>query len=156
MDINATLLGQMITFVIFVLITMKWIWPLFKQVLDAREKKIADGLAAASAGHRELERAGHQAREIVHTAKQQASTIVADSKQRANRILECAKEQADIEAERILAHGRSEIALEVSLAREKLRQKTVTLAVLGAEKILQRQLNERDSDKLLAEVVSKL
>lgn len=156
MDINATLLGQMITFALFVVITLKYIWPLFKKVLDERAQKIADGLAAAARGHHELAMADQQAQILVQAAKQQASNITATSLQRAQSIVEQAKAQARVEAERILASNRHEIAQEVQMARENLRQEVTKLAVLGAEKILRRHITQQDAEKLLADAMGEL
>lgn len=156
MDINATLIGQMITFALFVAITMKWIWPLFKKILDERAKKIADGLAAGAKGHRELEIAEHTAQEIIQNAKQQAAKILEESNHRGHTIVELAKEQARAETERILAHARADVQQEVQMARESLRREVAQLAVLGAEKILQRQINTTDAEKLLADVAAEL
>jgi len=155
-NINATLFGQMITFVIFVVITMKWIWPLFKKVLDERAKKIADGLAAAVKGVRDLEIAEHNANELVLTAKQRAAKIVEEASQRAHGMIEEAKEHARIEADRILQHARGDITQEVQAARENLRREVAGLAIKGAEKILQREINHQDAEKLVANVVAEL
>jgi F-type H+-transporting ATPase subunit b len=155
-DINATLLGQMITFTLFVVITMKWIWPLFKKVLDERAKKIADGLAAAAKGHRDLEIAEHKSNDIVQNAKQQAAKILEESNHRAHTIVELSKEQARVEAERIVAHAQVEVQQNAQTAREQLRREVVQLAILGAEKILKRQINAQDAEKLLADVPGEL
>ncbi len=152
MNINATLIGQIITFVIFMVIAMKWIWPLFKKILDERAKKIADGLAASRQGHRDLEIAEHKVQEMIDAAKQRAVKIVEDASARAHAMIDAAQNQARLEAEHILQHARNDVQQEIHTARENLRRDVARLAVLGAEKILQREINVKDSEKLLADV----
>ncbi len=156
MNLNATLLGQMITFLIFVGITMKWIWPLFKKILDERAKKIAEGLAAAEQGQRELEQADREMKTIISNAKVQAATVLERANKQAYDIVEDAKEQARKEAERLLIHAKLEIEQEAKAAREVLRQQVASLALAGAEKILTRTITANDSDKLVNDLVAGL
>jgi F-type H+-transporting ATPase subunit b len=156
MDINATLFGQMITFAIFVGITMKWIWPLFRTMLDERAKKIADGLAAAEQGHRSLDVAQKEAEALIDQAKQKANHMIQESVQRSQTIIDTAKAQAQTEFDRIVAQARNEIQQEEKMAKEKLRQEVVHLAVMGAEKILQREVNTNDAEKLIASTAARL
>lgn len=156
MNINATLLGQMITFIIFVLITMKYVWPLFKKVLDERAKKIADGLAAAQQGHREKEIAEVKSREVISEARQQAAKIVEQAHSRAHAMIEEAQQQARSEGERLLANARLEIVQARNAAQESLRKSAANLAIAGAERLLQRHINNDDADKMIDELVAEL
>jgi F-type H+-transporting ATPase subunit b len=156
MDINATLLGQMITFAIFVVITMKWIWPLFKNMLDERAKKIAEGLAASEQGHRDLELAKQASEALFNEAKQRANHVLQESNQRSQVIMDTAKAAAQVESERIVAQARHEIEQEETMAKEKLRREVVRLAVMGAEKILQREVNANDAEKIIASTAAEL
>lgn len=156
MNINATLLGQMITFLIFVGITMKWIWPLFIKVLDERAKKIADGLAASEQGHRELEIAERKRKTLLDEAKQKASVIVDEANTRAHSIVEEAKQQARQEAERLLERADADIQHAANHAREQLRGQVASLAVAGAERILQQQVDQKAANQLLDDLVTEL
>lgn len=156
MSINATLLGQMITFIIFVLITMKYVWPLFRKVLDERAKKIADGLAAAQQGHREKEIAEVKARETIAEARQQAAKIVEQANARVHNMIEEAQQQARQEGERLVANAKLEIVQEANAARETLRKDAASLAVAGAERLLQRNINNADADKMIDQLVAEL
>jgi F-type H+-transporting ATPase subunit b len=156
MDINATLLGQMITFALFVIITMKWIWPLFKNMMDERAKKVADGLAAAAQGHRDLEVAKQEVATLIDQAKQKANHILQESTQRSQVIMDTAKAQAKVESDRIVAQARNEIEQAEKMAKENLRREVVRLAVMGAEKILQREVNANDAEKIIASTAAGL
>ena len=156
MNINATLIGQLITFLLFVGITMKWIWPLFKGVLDERAKKIADGLAASEQGHRALEVAEVQTAELLQEAKQKAAGIVDEAHKRAQHIVEAAKEQARTEGARLLEIAQGEIQQEWQSAREQLRKQVVGIAVAGAERILQSQVDQKAANQLLDDLVAEL
>ncbi len=156
MNINATLIGQLITFLIFVGITMKWIWPLFKGVLDERAKKIADGLAAAEKGHRELEVAEKQRKALLADAKEKAASVLDEANQRAHHIVEEAKQQARAEGERLLAIAQSDIAQEVNSAREQLRKQVAGIAMAGAERILQQRVDEKAANQLLDDLIAEM
>lgn len=156
MSINATLLGQMITFLIFVGITMKWIWPLFVKVLDARAKKIADGLAAGEQGERDLEVAGRKRKELLDEAKQKAAGIVDEANKRAHHLVEEAKQQARQEGERLVEIAQSEIEQQANSAREVLRKQVAGLAVAGAERILQDNVDEKAANQLLDDLIMEL
>ena len=156
MNLNATLIGQSITFLVFVWFCMKYIWPPLTRALEERRRKIADGLAAAERGRHEQELAAKRAAEVIHEAKQQAADIIARAERRAAEIVEEAKAEARAEGERILAAARSEIEQEIHRAREELRRQVAALAVAGAERILEREVDERAHAKLLDELVAGL
>jgi F-type H+-transporting ATPase subunit b len=156
MNINATLIGQLITFLIFVGITMKWIWPLFKNVLDERAKKIADGLAAGEQGHRELEVAEKKRRTILADAKEKAASILDEANLRAHHIIEEAKQQARVEGERLIEIANADIEQQVTSAREKLRKQLANLAVTGAERILQHSIDEKAANQMLDDLITEL
>lgn len=156
MNINATLIGQMITFLIFVGITMKWIWPLFNNVLNERAKKIADGLAASAQGHRDAEIAEAQARQLVDDAKQKAHHIIDEANKRAQHLVEEGRAQARAEGERLVAMAQADIQQEVQTAREDLRKQVVNIAIAGAERILQEQIDQKAANHLLDDLVAEL
>ena len=156
MNINATLLGQMVTFALLVGFTMKYVWPPLLQALEERRKKIAEGLAAAERGRHEMELAEKRATSALKEAKNQAAEIVNLAQKRANALVDESKEAAKIEGERILANARSEIGRELENAKEDLRKEVSVLAVSAAEKILQREVDQNKHKEILAELGKQL
>ncbi len=156
MDINATLLGQLITFIILVWFTMKYVWPPITSAISEREKKIADGLEAAERGKRELELAEHKALDIVHEAKQSASHIVDLAHKRSVQLVDEAKENAREEGKRILEQANEEFEREVSQTKEALRMRLAGLAVAGATRIIKRNLDATAQANLLDDFIAEL
>ena len=156
MNINLTLIGQSITFALFVWFCMKFIWPPIMGALEARRKEIADGLAAAERGQHEQELAEKKAAEHLKDAKGQASDIITQAQKRANEIVDEAKGDARTEADRIKAGADAEIEQEINRAREHLRQEVVTLAISGAEKILKREVDKEAHASSLNELATQL
>ena len=141
MNINLTLIGQLLSFVVFVWFTMKYVWTPIMGALDTRRKGIADGLAAAERGQHEQELAEARAKDVLHGAKSQAAEIVSQAQKRAAEIVEEAKGDAREEGERLITAANAEIEQESNRAREHLREKVAELAVFGAEKILMKEIN---------------
>lgn len=156
MNINATLIGQFITFFVFVWFVMKYIWPFLINVLNERKKTIADGLAAAERGKNQQQIAEQNAAKVIHEAKKQASEILTKAEKRASEIVEEAKQVARVEGERIKTAANAEIEQEVSRAREQLRGQVVNLAVIGAGRVIQRELDEKTHDELLQDLVAQI
>ncbi len=156
MNINATLLGQAIAFVIFVWFCMKFIWPPLTKALQDRQKKIADGLAAAERGEQDKKLAQERATQEMKKAKAQAAEIIAQAQKRAGVIVEEGKGDARTEGERLLTAARAEIDLETNRAREQLREQVAKLAVAGAQKILQREIDAAANKDIVDSVVSQL
>ena len=156
MNINATLLGQMITFAIFVWFTMKFVWPMLESALEERKKKIADGLAAAEVGHKTLEKAENEARERLQKAKEHCEEIIFQTNKQAEKILEDAKKQSLQERNDIVASGHLQVEQAGKLARSELQSVVAGLVVDGAEKILSRSINVEDHSQLLDKVVKGL
>jgi F-type H+-transporting ATPase subunit b len=153
MNINLTLIGQLVSFVVFVWFTMKFVWRPIMAALEARRKEISDGLAAAERGQHEQELAKERAKESLHEAKQQAAEIVNQAHKRANEIIDEAKQDAKAEGARIMTAAHAEIEQEVNRSREALREKVAILVVSGAEKILQKEINA-DAHKDVVENVA--
>ncbi|MEW5942729.1 MAG: F0F1 ATP synthase subunit B [Pseudomonadota bacterium] len=156
MNINATLLGQTIMFIMFVWFCMKFVWPPIMTALASRQKQIADGLAAADRGKHELELAAKRATQELHTAKEKASEIIAQAEKRAAEVVEEAKNNAKTEGDRILAGAKAEIEQEVNRAKEALRQQVSELAVRGAEKILRREIDAKAHAEMLTAIANEL
>ncbi|RRQ21952.1 F0F1 ATP synthase subunit B [Thiohalobacter thiocyanaticus] len=156
MNFNATLIGQMIAFVVFVWFCMKYVWPPMMKALDERKKTIADGLAAAERGQREHELAEERARESLVEAKQQAQEIISRAEKRAAEIVEEAKADARTEGERMIAAARNELDQELNRVKEELRGQVVSIAVAGAEKVLEREVNEQTHNELLTKLAAQI
>ena len=156
MNINLTLIGQMITFAFFVLFCMKFVWPAITNAMEVRANKIADGLDAADRAMRDLELAQNKASEQLKEAKAEAAVLIDQANKRANQIVEEAKEQARSEGERLKAAAQAEIDQEINRAREELRGQVASLVYQGAEQILgasvDQQANKALVDKLAAQL----
>jgi F-type H+-transporting ATPase subunit b len=156
MNINLTLIGQTITFVIFVWFCMKFIWPPIMNALNERRKTISDGLAAAEQGQREREKGKMDANELVEEAKSQAQEIIARAEKRGAEVVTDAKSEARTEGERILNAARGEIEMEANRTREQLRVQVAQLAVSGAEKILAKEVDAKAHEKMLSDLADNL
>jgi F-type H+-transporting ATPase subunit b len=151
-NINATLLGQMIAFALFTWFCMKYVWPPMMAALTERQKKIAEGLDAASRAEHDLELAKQRVVEQLREGKDQAAAIIEQANRRGISIIEEAKEQARREVDRIKEGARAEIEQELMQAKEALRTQVAKLAVAGAERILQKAVN----DEVDAELIDRL
>jgi F-type H+-transporting ATPase subunit b len=140
-SINATLIGQMIWFALFIWITMKYVWPPLQKAMADRQQQIADGLAAGERGKHDLELASKRSADTIREAKEKAATIISEADKRAARIVEDAKEAARVEADKVYAGKIAELDQDTERARSALRDRVAELAVAGAEKILRREVN---------------
>ena len=156
MNLNATIIGQMIAFAIFVAFCMKYVWPPILAALEERTKKIADGLAAAERGRHEQELAEKRAQQVIHEAKDQANEIISQAQRRGNEIVDESKDTARVEGERILISAQAEIEQEANKAKDELRTQVGSIALAGAEKILGREIDKKSHTALLEELVSRI
>lgn len=156
MNINATLIGQTIMFALFVWFCMKFVWPPIMAALDARNKRIADGLAAAERGKNDLALAAKRSTELLREAKEKVAEIIALGDKRASEIVEEAKAQAKIEGERIVTAAKAEIEQEVFRAKEHLRTQVSAIALAGAGKILGREIDAKAHNDLLDKLVAEI
>jgi len=156
MNLNATIIGQIIAFAAFAWFCQALVWPPLIKALTERQKKIADGLEAASRAGKDLELAQERAAEMLRDAKTNASGIIDEAKKRANQIIDEAKDKAREEGLRIKAGAHAEIEQQVSQAREQLRQQVATLAVAGAEKILQNSVDAKAHSEMLNKLAASL
>ena len=156
MDINATLIGQMITFAIFIIFTMKFIWPPLMKALEARRKKIADGLAAAERGQHDFQVARHKAKEIVYEAKAQAAVIVEQANQRAHKIDAAAREEARQHSDRMKQAATAEIEQQRLEAQQALREQVADLVVQGTERLLKKNIDKAANEALLKDLVKEM
>ena len=156
MSINATLIAQMIVFLILVWFTMKLVWPPIVKALDDRAKKIADGLSAADKAKAELQNANKRVEEQLSAARTDATQRLADAERLAQSMVEEAKGRASDEGAKIIASARAEAEQESLKAREALRAQVAELAVKGAEQILRREVNAGVHAELLGRLKAEL
>jgi F-type H+-transporting ATPase subunit b len=156
MNLNATLFAQAAVFALFIWITVKFIWPHMLNIIETRQKTIADGLAAAEQGRRSLEMSTRQADDAVRDARGRAQEIIAQAEKRAAQLVDEARNVAKEEGNREKAAAKAEIQQEVTRAREQLRDRVASLAVAGAEKILRREVDTKAHGALLESIKSQL
>lgn len=156
MNINFTLIAQAFAFAVLIWFTVKFVWPPLLKAIEARQKEIADGLAAAADGRNALEVAAKKSEVTLTEAKQKASEIIAQAEKRGTQIIEEAKGNAKVEGDRIIAGAKAEIEQEVNRAKEGLRAQVSTLAIAGAEKILRKEINTKAHSELLAKLAAEL
>ena len=156
MNINATLIAQTIMFILFVWFCMKFVWPPIMQALSDRKKQIADGLAAGERGKQELEQASKSDADEMLVAKQKAAEILAQAEKRSSQVVEEAKGLAQEEGDRIVSMAKAEVEQEIVRAREALRQNVADLAVAGAAKILDREVDAKAHADLLKNIKAEL
>ena len=149
MNLNLTLIAQAVSFALFIWFTVKFVWPPMLRAIEARQKTIADGLAAAEQGRRSLESSTRQAEDAVREARARAAEIIAQAEKRAAQMIDEARGAAREEGSREKAAAQAEIEQAVMRAREQLRDQVASLAVAGAEKILRREVDAKAHADLL-------
>jgi F-type H+-transporting ATPase subunit b len=149
MNLNMTMWIQSLVFLILAFVTMKFIWPPMIAAIAERQKKIADGLAAADKGERSLAEARSNATVILKDAHAQASKIIEQANRRSNELVDEARGTAITEGQRLIGDARQEVALESGRAREQLRREVASIAVAGASKLLGREIDARAHAELL-------
>lgn len=156
MDINATILGQVVAFAIFVWFCMKFVWPPLTKAMHERQEKIAHGLQAADQAGKDLDLAKEKAAETLREAKHQAAALIEQANKRANQLVEEAKEQARVEGERLKHSAQTEIEREVNRAKDMLRAQVAALSIAGAEKILAASVDQAAHGKMLEQLAAEL
>jgi F-type H+-transporting ATPase subunit b len=155
-NINLTLIVQMIVFAMLIFITMKWIWPHILKAMDERTQKIAQGLAAAEKGEQALAEARGNADAIIREARERATQIIDQAQHRAGEIVEAAKGTANTEGARLVAAAHQQIELDTSHARESLRREVAGIAVGAASKLLGREIDARAHADLLDQLATQI
>jgi F-type H+-transporting ATPase subunit b len=156
MNLNATMFIQGLVFLILAWVTMKFIWPPLITALEERQKKIAEGLAAAEKGEKSLMDAKSAANELIKEARVQATKIIEQANRRSSEVIEEARGTAIAEGQRLLADAHQEVALESSRAREQLRREVATIAVVGASKLLGREVDAKAHADLLEQLAVEI
>jgi F-type H+-transporting ATPase subunit b len=155
-NINLTLIVQMIVFALLVWAVMKWLWPVILSAMDERQRRIAQGLAAAEEGERELAEARGKADTIIREARERANQIIDHAQHRANELIEAAKGTASSEGARIIAAAQQQIELDTTRAKESLRREVAGIAVDAAAKLLDREIDTRTHADLLDKLAAQI
>ena len=156
MNLNATMFVQSIVFLILAWVVAKFVWPPVMGALDARARKIAEGLAAADQGKQAMAAAEKRVQVELASARDEGAKRIADAEKRAQMVADEIKANAQAEADRIIAQARAEAEQQMSKAREELRSQVATLAVAGAEQILKREVNAAAHADLLNQLATEL
>ncbi len=156
MNINATLLGQAIAFIIFVWFCMKYVWPPIMSAIEERQKEISKGLQAAERAEKDLALAKSNASDKLKEAKRTATELIEQANKRKAQIVDEAREEAQVERQKILAQAEAELEAERNRARDDLRKQVAILAVAGAEKILARSIDMEAQKDILDDITAKL
>ncbi len=156
MSINATLIGQMITFTLLVWFTMKYVWPPIMQALEERKKKIAEGLAAAERGQEEMDLAEKKAKSVLKEAKDQSAEIVNLAQKRANELVEESKDNAKKEGERLILAANAQIEHDMQKAQDELKEEVSELALKAAEQILNSEVDKSKHQDMVDKIADGL
>jgi F-type H+-transporting ATPase subunit b len=155
-NINLTLIVQMIVFMLLIWFTMRFVWPMILGAMNERETRIANGLAAAENGERALAEARSGADAIVREVRERAREIIDHAQHRANEMIEEAKGAASAEAARLVAAAQQQIQLDTARARESLRREVAGIAVRAASKLLAREIDARKHADLLDQLAAQI
>ena len=156
MNVNLTLVVQMVIFVLLIWFTMKVVWPMILGPMQERERRIAQGLAAADQGREELSKAHGSAETIIREARERANQIIDQAQVRANALVEDARGSAVTEGQRLVSAAQQQIALEATRARESLRKDVARLAVSAAGKLLEREIDPQAHADLISKFSSQI
>jgi F-type H+-transporting ATPase subunit b len=155
-NINLTLIVQMLVFITLIWFTMTFVWPIILGAMEERSKKIAQGLAAADQGEQALAQARERADDIVREARERATQIIDNAQHRASDLVDQAKGTASTEGQRLVAAAQQQIELEASRAREMLRREVAQIAVQAASKLLQREIDPRAHADLISKLATQI
>jgi F-type H+-transporting ATPase subunit b len=155
-NINLTLIVQMVVFIALIAFTMKFVWPIIIGAMEERSKKIALGLAAGEKGQQELAQARTNADAIIREARERATQIIDHAQHRANEVIDQAKGTATTEGQRLVAAAQQQIDLEATRARESLRKEVAQLAVSAASKLLEREIDPRAHADLISKLAAQI
>lgn len=155
MDINLTLIGQVGTFLVFWWFVNKYIWPIFSKIATERQQKIATGLSMADSARTKLQAAEQESQDVIAHAKNQATEIVTRAQTQANQMIETAREDAKKAGEQEAIQARARIEQEKRQAYLELKNQLSALVIEGAEKVVGREINAKDHEKLLQELTEK-
>jgi F-type H+-transporting ATPase subunit b len=155
-NLNASLFAEMFAFFLFVWAVMKWVWPVLLAAMDAREKTIADGLAAGERGKQDLAKAHDEAGVILKDARGKAAEAVNVANQQASHLLEEARKESQAERQRQVEAAKAEIQMELNRAKDALRSEVAKVALSAAERIIEREIDAKAHKALLDELAGQI
>jgi F-type H+-transporting ATPase subunit b len=155
-SLNLTLITQIFVFGLLVWFTMKFVWPIILGAMDERAKRIADGLAAAEKGQKDLAQSKTKSEEVIREARARAVQIEDQARHRANELIDQAKTAAIAEGERLMASAQQQIQLESTRAREDLRKQVAVLAVAAASKLVEKEIDAKTHSDLLNKLATQI
>ena len=156
MSLNLTLFTQIFVFGLLVLFTMKFVWPMILRAMDERAKRIADGLAAAEKGQKDLAQSKTRSEELIREARTRAVQIEDQARHRAGELIDQAKGAAIAEGERLIVAAQQQIQLEATRAREELRRQVAALAVLAASRLVEKEIDPKTHADLLNKLAAQI
>ncbi len=156
MNITVTLIGQMIAFILLIWFVNKVLWGPLSKIMNDRQARISDGLAAADKGKHELEMAEKRAKDVLKDAKNKAADVIAQADKRAGEIVEEAQNTAKAEGARIVQAAQADIDRQVNQAKEQLRTQVSAIALSGAERILKREIDAKTHNDLLKDLAAQI
>ncbi len=156
MDINITLIIQMLVFAAFVWFTMTFVWPPLSKAMEERQEKIADGIAAGERGRKELELAQSRVKQDLRDAKAKAAQIIDDANKQASNIIEQARAQAREDQQKIAKQGKDQLDQAIFKARGQLKHEVVELAMLAAERIIDKSLDKSSNEAIVNKMLEEI
>ena len=153
---NGTLIGEMISFAILIWFCVHFIWPHLNKAIEERQVKIAEGLNAAERAHAELREADTKVAAEIKLARQQAGEIIDRAQHQANQIIDKARVEAIVEINRLKATAQDDIASMAQRARDQLREQVGALALQGASRIVQREVDASTHKLLLDQLAAEI
>lgn len=151
-----TIVGQALTFLLFIWVTMKFVWPPLTQAMEERRRKIAEGLAQSEEAEKALDKANAEAEEVIRDARRKAGEIIEQASQRGNQLVEQAKEEAIAERDRQVQAAEAEIRQATNQAREALRERLAELAIAGAGRVIEKEIDETRHREMLDKLAADL
>jgi len=151
-----TIVGQALTFLLFIWVTMKFVWPPLVQAMEERRRKIAEGLAQSEEAEQALDKANAQAEEIIREARRKAGEIIEQASQRGNQLVEQAKQDAISERDRQVQAAEAEIRQATNQAREALRASVAELAIAGAGRVIESEIDDKRHREMLDKLAAEL
>jgi F-type H+-transporting ATPase subunit b len=154
-NLNATILAQMVIFAVVIWVTTK-LWPMITEPIEKRQQRIAEGLAAAERGQKDLAAAESRVEELVKAARVRAQQIESAAQKQANELVETAKQTATTEGQRLLGAAQAQVVLETQKARDELRKQVAALAVAGAGKLIDKEIDAAKHAELLDKLIAQI
>ena len=156
MNINLTLIGQAISFAIFVWFCMKYVWPPITSALEKRKKTIADGLAAAEKGQQSLENAKVEIDKLLLGGKDEAKNIISMAEKRADDIVDEANQKAAQESLNKIKIAEQEIEQLANKVKSDLKNDLSALVIEGTQSTLKKEVDKKAHDQIIEDLIRRI